>query len=102
MSREKFILCPVCEGRGTTVNPSIDANGITGSEWAEMCHEDPDFAEEYWSGSYDITCRACDGKRVVTEERIGELQQHAEDRELAARENGDFESYCGARDWRWG
>jgi len=54
------------------------------------------------SPSANIERRACNGKRVVTEARTAELEQHAEDRELAARVDGDYEAYCGARDWRSG
>jgi hypothetical protein len=95
---EPWILCPVCNGEGKTVNPNIDDNGLTEEDF----REDPDFAEDYKSGVYDITCNACHGLRVVKPRRIEELQQNAEDRRLAARENGDFESYCGAGDWRHG
>ncbi len=92
----KWILCPVCEGNGKTVNPNIDCNGLTHEDFAE----DPDFAEAYWSGVYDITCRGCNGARVVIPERLEQLAQHAEDRELAAREDGVWEG--GLRDWRFG
>jgi hypothetical protein len=95
---DPWILCPVCDGEGTTVNPNIDCNGLTREDF----DEDPDFAEDYRNGTYDITCAACSGKRVLKAARLEELAQHAEDRRLAARENGDFESYCGAGDWRFG
>jgi DNA-directed RNA polymerase subunit RPC12/RpoP len=101
MSKKKkdpWIVCPVCNGEETTVNPNIDGHGLT----AEDFMEDPDFAEEYAAGAYDITCAACSGKRVVKRKRIRELEQNAEDRRLAARENGDFESYSVAGDWRFG
>jgi hypothetical protein len=88
----------VCEGEGTTVNPNIDAHGLTYEDF----QEDPDFAEDYKSGMYDITCNGCHGQRVVKEERIKELEQNAADRRLAARENGDYESYSVANDWRFG
>lgn len=94
----KWIVCPVCEGEGKTVNPNIDAHGLSAADFAE----DPDFAEEYMSGTYDITCGGCNGLRVVTEERIEELHRNAEDRRLAARENGDYEAYRVAGDWRYG
>jgi len=94
---QTYILCPVCQGHGTTVNPNIDANGLTAEDF-----DDPDFAESYRNGEYDIPCRGCDGKRVVTSQRIQELQQNAEDRALAARENGDYDSYSVAHDWRFG
>jgi hypothetical protein len=96
--KEPWIVCPVCDGEGTTVNPNIDANGLTREDF----DEDPDFREDYMSGVYDITCAACHGKRVVKQSRIDELQQNAEDRRLAARENGDYESYSVAGDWRFG
>jgi hypothetical protein len=94
----KYIVCPVCDGEGTTVNPDIDAHGLTHEDF----DEDPEFAEDYQSGLYDITCRACAGKRVVTRDRIDELEENAADRRLAARENGDFEAYSVAADYRYG
>jgi predicted methyltransferase len=63
----KYEVCGRCEGRGTHVNEAIDGNGITGSEMAELCHDDPDFSEDYFSGKYDVTCTACNGKRVTLE-----------------------------------
>lgn len=56
-----FEVCPTCEGHGTHVNPSIDAGGIS----REFFEDDPDFAEAYTSGGYDVTCSGCDGLRVV-------------------------------------
>jgi hypothetical protein len=96
--KTKWVVCPACLGEGKTVNPNIDAHGLT----AEDFFEDPDFAEDYRSGVYDQTCLACCGQRVVSQARIKELRQHAADRRLAAREDGDFEGYCGAGDWRFG
>ena len=96
--KEKLILCPVCSGHGTTVNPDIDSHGLS----AEDFREDPDFAEDYFSGTYDIQCQACLGKRVVTAQRLEELEQAAEDRRLRAAENGDWESYSTAYDYRYG
>lgn len=105
MSREMFILCPVCEGHGTTVNPNIDGNGLTSEDFAD----DPDFAEDYMNGAFDIVCRAfdivcraCNGKRVVTPDVPEKLAQAAADRRLAAREDGNFEAYCYASDHRYG
>jgi len=96
--REVYQVCPVCDGHGTTVNPNIDSNGLTAEDFAE----DPDFKEDYMSGVYDICCQACKGQRVVTAEQIERLSEAAEDRRLAAREDGDYEGYCGAGDWRYG
>lgn len=58
-----FIVCPTCEGRGTHVNPSIDSGGIE----VEDFYEDPDFAEAYFGGAYDVSCHECGGQRVVEE-----------------------------------
>jgi len=61
----KFVVCPTCRGKGSHVNPSIDAHGISAEEW------DRDWGEEeremYLSGGYDVPCYECDGRRVVPE-----------------------------------
>lgn len=54
-------VCPICEGEGKIVNRSIDGNGISADEF----YDDPDFAEDYMSGVYDVTCDECNGLRVV-------------------------------------
>ena len=56
-----FEVCPVCRGKGSHVNPSIDASGLT----AEDFHDDPEFSEHYREGLYDQTCNRCGGMRVV-------------------------------------
>jgi hypothetical protein len=55
------VVCWRCNGAGAHVNPAIDGNGISPEEF----HEDPDFAESYFGGVYDITCEECNGDRVV-------------------------------------
>lgn len=42
------------------VNPSIDAHGLTGEDFA-----DRDFAEDYHRGTFDVQCYGCQGMRVV-------------------------------------
>lgn len=59
----RWIVCPVCNGKGTHVNPSIDAGGLS----AEDFHDDPDFAEAYLAGEYDQTCNRCTGRTTVRE-----------------------------------
>ncbi len=61
----RWEVCDRCHGEGKHTNPSIDGNGITSSEWQEMCYEDEDFAENYFNGAYDVVCEKCDGKRVM-------------------------------------
>lgn len=59
----RFVVCDTCGGKGSHVNPSIDAHGITQEEF----DEDPEFRENYFSGAYDVPCYECHGKRVVPE-----------------------------------
>lgn len=56
----RYEVCGLCRGRGETVNPSIDANGLTAEDF-----EDLDFREDYCSGAYNIPCAECHGLRVV-------------------------------------
>jgi hypothetical protein len=70
----KFEVCETCDGAGTHVNPSVDSNGLTAADFAE----DPDFAEDYISGAYDVQCYECGGHRVVPvidEERLNDEQK---------------------------
>ena len=59
----KRIVCPQCDGTGKHVNPSIDGHGLTSEDFAE----DPDFAESYFSGAYDVRCELCNGNNVIDE-----------------------------------
>ena len=76
----RFEVCPLCDGKGKHVNPSIDAHGISREEF----DEDPDFRESYFRGDYDQRCNLCGGEKVVPvplDLRIVELiQQAADDR----------------------
>jgi hypothetical protein len=93
----KYHVCPRCEGEGTHTNPAIDGNGITGSEMAEILHEDPDFLDTYMAGGYNIVCSMCNGRRVVTVDTVETYREMAEDRYIGAMEDGDWES---ANYWR--
>lgn len=59
----KFAVCGACRGSGKTVNPAIDADGIS----AEEFRADPDFEADYFAGRYDIQCAGCKGARVVAD-----------------------------------
>lgn len=98
MNKDRWIICPACDGEGTCVNPNIDANGLTAEDFAE----DPDFSENYMSGLYDVTCGACHGRGSIRRSHMKTLAQHADDRRLAAREDGDWEAYSMAGDYRYG
>ena len=54
-------VCPACHGTGSHVNPSIDSHGIS----SETFLDDPDFAEDYFGGVYDVGCYVCGGQNVV-------------------------------------
>jgi len=56
----KWDVCPVCDGKGTHVNPGIDAGGLSAEDM-----DDPDFMEDYMSGVYDQTCNHCQGRTTV-------------------------------------
>lgn len=84
-----FEVCGTCRGTGSMVDPSIDSNGITGSEMEEL---GDDFRESYFRGDYDITCSECKGRRVVLEARrdiLDETQKEVlEAYEIALAEEG--------------
>lgn len=96
--QDPWIICPACRGEGKTVNPAIDAHGLTREDFAE----DPDFADEYMAGTYDVRCAACSGAGKVRKSHLATLRRNAEERRLAAREDGDWEGYRSAGDYRWG
>jgi hypothetical protein len=56
-----FEVCPVCDGKGTHVNPAIDSGGIN----PDTFHDDPDFYDDYRNGVFDQQCNRCGGLRVV-------------------------------------
>lgn len=56
-----YAVCSKCQGKGSHVNPAVDGHGISADEFAE----DPSFEEEYFNGTYDITCQKCNGERVT-------------------------------------
>jgi len=60
----RFEVCPTCEGRGTHVNPSIDASGYYADEDEDYI---PDDEEPAYPNAYVQTCGTCHGKRVVME-----------------------------------
>ena len=57
-----YAVCPLCEGRGSHVNPSIDSQGLTQEDFEEA---GPEFKEDYVAGVFDQPCVQCKGRRVV-------------------------------------
>jgi hypothetical protein len=56
----RFEVCSKCQGEGTQLYGSLDGLAIPAEHFAE----DPDFAEDYFGGRYDVQCSLCNGKRV--------------------------------------
>lgn len=69
----RYQVCPVCQGRGTHVNPSIDCGGLSDEDF----RDDPDFRDDYFGGAYDVTCYTCRGNRVVPEPDEGACDPEA-------------------------
>ena len=88
----KFEVCETCNGRGSHGDPSIDCNGLTSDDFCD----DPDFEEEYFSGSYDVTCYECGGRRVCP--IIDDISLNAEQREAveAIRQNAEYDAMVAA------
>jgi hypothetical protein len=84
-------LCLTCLGKGTHVNLAIDGNGLTREDF----DEDPDFAEAYLRGDYDVTCTECKGQRVVAV--VDQERFTAEMRVLWAKHCAEEEE--ARRDW---
>lgn len=57
----RYEVCPNCDGHGV----KCTLGAMTGSEYAEACHDDEDFADKYRSGFYDGACHECEGNRVI-------------------------------------
>lgn len=81
-------VCPRCAGVGRHVNPAIDSHGISPEEF----EEDPDFAEGYFSGRYDVPCEECAGERVV-----GDVNLQALPKALRRRIAKQMEQEAGDR-----
>lgn len=82
-------VCGVCNGEGSHVNPSIDAGGLSAEDFAD----DPDFEEDYRSGTYDVPCAKCQGRttvRVVALDRLTDEQRRLYERQL--REDAQHEA----------
>jgi len=73
----EYVVCPTCRGTGTVVDPSVDEHGIDPARFAG----DPEFARDYFGGSYDRRCPQCEGENVVPE-----LRPSGEEEKQVARE----------------
>ncbi|EDY2030014.1 hypothetical protein GTB64_004456 [Salmonella enterica] len=93
-----WIICPCCEGEGRVDNPAF-SNGFTQDE----LNDDPDFAERYFAGVYDVGCSECEGKGKVkvidrsalSATELAELEAEEEE-ERAYRRMCEMERRMGA------
>ncbi len=53
-------VCPRCQGTGVH-DPKEFSSGFTREDF----DEDPDFAEAYMKGHYDVQCEECKGRNVI-------------------------------------
>lgn len=54
--------CWQCGGKGTMVNPSIDAGGISaGDDFWDDDYDEETGESRYFRGDYDVTCSCCNG-----------------------------------------
>lgn len=104
------VVCPTCDGRGTHVNPSIDAGGIAGDDedfWSEdLDYEDEDEegnpVSRYHSGVYDVQCGTCHGNNVVCViNRTGADLEALEAWDSLCEDQEDYEAERAA-ERRWG
>lgn len=59
----RYVVCELCNGRGTHVAASIDGNGLTSEDF----DQDDDFRDAYFNGDYDVPCCKCHGNKVTPE-----------------------------------
>lgn len=64
-----WTICDCCRGAGKHVNPSVDGHGLSREDF----DQDPDFAEAYFSGGYDVSCAECGGTGKVKSPKPGAL-----------------------------
>jgi RecJ-like exonuclease len=103
----RYEVCSRCDGEGKS-------SAHLGSFSREDFDEDPDFAEDYMNGAYDIPCEKCKGQRVVpvinreactTDDQkraLEHLDDQARWRREAFNERKQESLMCGAstlRDW---
>jgi len=84
----RFEECGLCNGTGSHVNPSIDSGGLTSDDF----YDDPDFAEEYSSGRYDVTCYECGGEKVTAELDESQLNDRQKEVLHEIQENARYEA----------
>lgn len=89
----RWVICSVCDGNGTHVNPSIDAGGLSSDAFLE----DPDFADDYFSGVHDVPCYCCKGTGKIREPDYDRMTpEQIEAYEEDQRSEAEYEAMCRA------
>lgn len=98
----KHEICPMCDGDGHVVDPSIDSGGIT----EDMFYDDPQFHDDYFEGRYDVTCPECGGERIVSsinyEADMDEYQKAILEYIDQLEREREREAYERAQELKWG
>ena len=99
----KWVVCDDCRGEGKYPNRNISPTGDgswTQSEMAEACYDDPDFLDDYVGGTYDISCRTCEGRTTVKEVDVAYLNEEEQKQyDLYLKyeeEEAAFQTMCAA------
>jgi RecJ-like exonuclease len=91
-----WVICDRCRGHGKHVNPNIDGHGLSREDF----DEDPDFAEDYFSGVYDVACHECRGAGKVKVPDVSRMT-FAEKREYVLELRDERESRADDNSERW-
>lgn len=59
----KRVKCEECDGTGAVLRDGLRGHAFS----SEELFEDPDFAEGYFRGDYDVQCDVCRGEKIVVE-----------------------------------
>jgi hypothetical protein len=99
----KVVVCPSCDGSGSTLIPGMRGHAYTSDQLDELGDE---FVEAMMGGDYDMVCDECHGLRVSATPIISglsfkdheRLTQHCEelDQEYAMRREQEAEQRMGA------
>lgn len=75
----KAIVCTACEGTGTELYGSLKGMAFTQQDF----DSDPDFAEDYFGGNYDVPCSHCQSRNIEIVPDVSACT-YQQKRELAA------------------
>jgi len=90
MPKEKFVVCPECQGKGRVLGSAFYGQALD-----EDLVRDEDFMEGYLGGAYDVRCHLCNGLRVVDEnKKFNPCESCGEE-----MSSSSYQEYPGAQVW---